>query len=41
MNVHEIDPRGLRVQIPPHGGPADTATTAAIEERANELLAKG
>jgi phosphoglucomutase len=26
---------------PPHGGPADTATTTAIEERANELLAKG
>lgn len=26
---------------PPHGGPADTATTAAIEDRANELLAKG
>ncbi len=26
---------------PPHGGPADTATTAAIEERANDLLAKG
>ena len=26
---------------PPHGGPADTATTAAIEKRANELLAKG
>ncbi len=24
---------------PPHGGPADTATTAAIEERANALLA--
>ena len=26
---------------PPHGGPADTATTKAIEDRANELLAKG
>ena len=26
---------------PPHGGPADTATTTTIEERANELLAKG
>ncbi|WP_027716610.1 phosphoglucomutase (alpha-D-glucose-1,6-bisphosphate-dependent) [Desulfuromonas sp. TF] len=26
---------------PPHGGPADTATTKAIEERANELLARG
>lgn len=26
---------------PPHGGPADTATTAAIQERANELLANG
>jgi len=26
---------------PPHGGPADTATTAAIEKRANELLAQG
>jgi phosphoglucomutase len=26
---------------PPHGGPADTATTTAIEERANELLANG
>ncbi|NJD55042.1 MAG: alpha-D-glucose phosphate-specific phosphoglucomutase [Nitrospirae bacterium] len=26
---------------PPHGGPADTATTKVIEGRANELLAKG
>jgi phosphoglucomutase len=26
---------------PPHGGPADTATTKAIEDRANELLANG
>ena len=26
---------------PPHGGPADTATTTAIEKRANELLAHG
>jgi len=26
---------------PPHGGPADTAVTAVIEKRANELLAKG
>jgi phosphoglucomutase len=26
---------------PPHGGPADTVTTAAIEDRANELLATG
>jgi phosphoglucomutase len=26
---------------PPHGGPADTATTAIIEKRANELLANG
>ncbi|HEY7747015.1 MAG TPA: phosphoglucomutase (alpha-D-glucose-1,6-bisphosphate-dependent) [Desulfuromonadales bacterium] len=26
---------------PPHGGPADTATTTAIEERANELLSRG
>jgi phosphoglucomutase len=26
---------------PPHGGPADTAVTAAIEARANELLAAG
>jgi phosphoglucomutase len=26
---------------PPHGGPADTAVTKAIEERANELLSKG
>ena len=26
---------------PPHGGPADTATTKIIEDRANELLAKG
>ena len=26
---------------PPHGGPADTAATKTIEERANELLAKG
>ena len=26
---------------PSHGGPADTATTTTIEERANELLAKG
>jgi phosphoglucomutase len=26
---------------PPHGGPADTAATRTIEERANELLAKG
>lgn len=26
---------------PPHGGPADTATTTAIENRANELLAQG
>jgi phosphoglucomutase len=25
---------------PPHGGPADTATTKIIEERANELLAR-
>ena len=26
---------------PPHGGPADTATTTIIEKRANELLAQG
>jgi phosphoglucomutase len=26
---------------PPHGGPADTATTSIIEKRANELLANG
>ncbi len=26
---------------PPHGGPADETTTQVIEERANELLAKG
>lgn len=26
---------------PPHGGPADTATTTAIEARANQLLAEG
>jgi phosphoglucomutase len=26
---------------PPHGGPADTAVTAVIEKRANELLAQG
>jgi phosphoglucomutase len=26
---------------PPHGGPADTAATSAIENRANELLAQG
>ena len=26
---------------PPHGGPADTATTKVIEDRANELLARG
>jgi len=26
---------------PPHGGPADTATTTVIEMRANELLAQG
>ena len=26
---------------PPHGGPADTTATKIIEERANELLAKG
>ena len=26
---------------PPHGGPADTAVTKVIEERANELLSKG
>lgn len=26
---------------PPHGGPADTATTTVIETRANELLAQG
>ncbi len=26
---------------PPHGGPADTSVTAAIERRANELLTKG
>jgi len=26
---------------PPHGGPADTGTTAIIEKRANELLAAG
>lgn len=26
---------------PPHGGPADTATTKVIEERANELLLRG
>ena len=26
---------------PPHGGPADTATTGVIEERANELLSRG
>ncbi|MFO7801323.1 MAG: phosphoglucomutase (alpha-D-glucose-1,6-bisphosphate-dependent) [Desulfovermiculus sp.] len=26
---------------PPHGGPADTQTTAAIEERANAILAAG
>jgi phosphoglucomutase len=26
---------------PPHGGPADTATTRVIEERANELLSRG
>jgi phosphoglucomutase len=26
---------------PPHGGPADTATTSAIEDRANELLGTG
>jgi len=26
---------------PPHGGPADTATTGVIEERANELLSTG
>ncbi len=26
---------------PPHGGPADTAVTRAIEERANALLAQG
>ncbi len=26
---------------PPHGGPADTVATKTIEERANELLAKG
>ncbi|MGW8272281.1 MAG: phosphoglucomutase (alpha-D-glucose-1,6-bisphosphate-dependent) [Thermodesulfovibrionales bacterium] len=26
---------------PPHGGPADTATTRVIEERANDLLGKG
>ena len=26
---------------PPDGGPADTAVTAAIEARANELLAPG
>jgi len=26
---------------PPHGGPADTATTKVIEDRANEILSKG
>ena len=26
---------------PPHGGPADTAATKVIEERANELMAQG
>jgi phosphoglucomutase len=26
---------------PPHGGPADTATTKAIEDRANEILSRG
>jgi len=26
---------------PPHGGPADTATTKVIEDRANELLSRG
>jgi phosphoglucomutase len=26
---------------PPHGGPADTATTKLIEDRANEILARG
>ena len=26
---------------PPHGGPADTATTTVIEKRANDLLAQG
>lgn len=26
---------------PPHGGPADTTTTAVIEKRANELMEKG
>lgn len=26
---------------PPHGGPADAATTKVIEERANELLSRG
>jgi phosphoglucomutase len=26
---------------PPHGGPADTATTGVIEKRANELLSRG
>ena len=26
---------------PPHGGPADTAATSTIEDRANELLAQG
>ena len=26
---------------PPHGGPADTATTTIIEKRANEILAQG
>jgi len=26
---------------PPHGGPADTAATKVIEERANELLSRG
>jgi phosphoglucomutase len=26
---------------PPHGGPADTATTKVIEERANEFLSRG
>ena len=26
---------------PPHGGPADTATTKIIEDRANELLSRG
>ena len=26
---------------PPHGGPADTATTKVIEDRANEILSRG